>query len=78
MDPVVYFIIMFIVLGIIAVFLVKYLGGDFSYKDEIISTTPYTRSVEYANGATRKYDYTEILIKRTYHSGRIEIIKKRV
>lgn len=77
-ESAIYFLLLFVTLGIIAVLLIKFLSGDFSFTDEVISTTPYTRSIEYVDGRTRKYDYTEILIKRTYHSGRIEIIKKKV
>jgi len=74
--------IQIIILGVILItvgyFMIKYINGDYSFKDEIYSET--TRKVIKSNdfGNYREYHVNIIVIKRTYQNGEIRFIQKEV
>ncbi len=63
---------------IVAVLLLKYLNGDFSYIDSIYSEQKYTRTRENLMGWERVDSVKRIVIKRHYGNGRIKFITKEV
>ena len=60
-----------IMLGIIAILIIKYFDGEFTYRDEIIDIQNLTDE----DGGLITTVYT---IKRTYNSSRIKIIKTEI
>ena len=60
-----------ILLGIIAILIIKYFDGEFTYRDEIIDIQNLTDG----DGGLITTVYT---IKRTYNSSRIKIIKTEI
>lgn len=75
LEWILFYTITWICLSIATIYVIRYLNGDFNYKDEIES-----------EGIIENYDRFNTLIvkgkcfiiKRTYESGRIEFIKKEV
>ena len=68
--------------GISVNYYMRYKNGDLTFKDEIINTFDMEETTTYSNYYQRssKYKnfYTVYHIKRTYDSGRIEIIKEKI
>jgi len=75
-----------ILVCIMALFILAYLNGNFTYTDEIYSTERYQKIRQTKHISTGKhigdisYDgvVERIVIKRTYVSGRIKFIEKEV
>lgn len=63
----------------IAVAIIRYIDGDFSYKDTIIEKNKYTRTVtnSFVSGGTSEQVY-RILIERRYESGRIKFFIQEI
>lgn len=63
----------------IAVAIIRYIDGDFTYKDTIIEKNKCTRTAtnSFVAGGTSEQVY-RILIERKYDSGRIKFITKEI
>ena len=59
-------------------FILAYLSGLYTYKDEIVSEQDFTQSTKNRYGGINENDYKKIIIKRTYDNGKIELIVKEV
>jgi hypothetical protein len=65
-------------LFLLAVLMVMYLNGSFTYRDEIYSIERYKKTELYPWGYPSVYYVEHIVIKRTFVSGRIKFITKEV
>jgi hypothetical protein len=74
-----YFLIFIPVLLVLGVLMLMYLNGNFSYTDHVMEKTRYkvTKHYTFTGGITEEYVY-RILIRRDWHSGKIEYLTKEV
>lgn len=76
-----YYIIIFTTVALLAcvgIYVGKLAAGCYNYTDQIISQETKTITRLYRSGLEEKYDITIFTIKRSYKSGKIDIITKRV
>lgn len=62
MEIIIVIISILVVIIALAIFMLKYLRGDFDYRDEEVSVN---------------YENREIVVRRVYHNGRVEYLMKK-
>jgi hypothetical protein len=74
-----YFLISIPIVVVLGIFMMLYLNGNFSYTDHVIEKTRYkvTKHYTFTGAESEEYVY-RILIRRDWHSGKIEYLTKEV
>jgi ferredoxin-NADP reductase len=74
-----YFLIFLPVLLVLGVLMFMYLEGHFSYTDHVVEQTRYkvTKHYTFTGAESEEYVY-RIIIRRDWHSGKVEYLTKEV
>ncbi len=72
--------IVFVVLTILAIFMLKYLNGGFSYVDTVESQRRYevTKTNQFGFGSPSVDFIIRVVIRRHYSNGRIKFITREI